>query len=374
MSSGLTRRSILVAGFALATQGLLGFRPGDARASSGPPSHEPGLETLARAVAWLRTQRTEDGRYPSRRYGLLRGGASLTPFTLLALDRAGALTNEEARGSLEALAARCTERGALGLREVVADYPCYASGMMLSTLGRRADVAPSGLAARTRGWLLEQQLTADRGWHDHPGQGGWGMGSETIRTPPDAGHVDLSMTRRVIEGLVASGVEPDHPALREARDFVLRCQTDDGSFFYSPVELALNKGHPDAVGRPRGYGSATTDGWHALAALDRATSEPAERALAWLRAHHRLDASPGVEDGPMHLFAEAMRGYYRAGSASVFNLAGGPTGWRSALIETITAEQRPDGSFANPSPLQKEDDPLIATAFAVTALAAAEAS
>ena len=36
--------------------------------------------------------------------------------------------------------------------------------------------------------------------------------------------------------------------------------------------------------------------------------------------------------------------------------------------------ERPDGSFANPSPLQKEDDPLIATAFAVTALAAAEAS
>ncbi|MEM9177482.1 MAG: hypothetical protein AAGC67_19880, partial [Myxococcota bacterium] len=150
-----------------------------------------------------------------------------------------------------------------------------------------------------------------------------------------------------------------------------RCQTDDGSFFYSPVERALNKGVRGEDGESRGYGSATTDGWHALAALGEATREPAERAIAWLRAHHRLDANPGVEGGPMHVFGEAMRGYYRAGAASCFEVARGPDGWRTALVETIASEQRPDGSFANPSPLQKEDDPLIATGFAVLALAAA---
>ena len=63
--------------------------------------------------------------------------------------------------------------------------------------------------------------------------------------------------------------------------------------------------------------------------------DPAEKAIAWLRAHHRVDANPGVEDGPMHLLAEAMRGYYRAGAASCFAAAGGPASWRRALKTTI---------------------------------------
>ncbi|MEM9176045.1 MAG: hypothetical protein AAGC67_12490, partial [Myxococcota bacterium] len=211
----VTRRAVLLGGACLAGQGLLGaFAP--ARAATTDATPDAGAEqVLSRALAWLRTQRTEDGRYPSRRYGLLRGGASLTPFTLLAIERAGALSDDEAARSLAALARRCDERGALGLREAAADYPCYATGMMLSLLARRPDAAPAGLANRTRDWLLDQQLGRTKGWTDHPAQGGWGMGSAVPRTPPDAGHVDLSMTRRVIEGLVATGLEPDHPALRE---------------------------------------------------------------------------------------------------------------------------------------------------------------
>ena len=203
--------------------------------------------------------------------------------------------------------------------------------------------------------------------------GGNGQKGQTYVPAP----VALRIAAAVIDCLiiavlvVASGLAPDHPALREARDFVLRCQTPDGSFFYSPVELALNKGVPDEQGRPRGYGSATSDGCHALAALGLEASDAAQLGHAWLREHHHPDANPGVEGGPMHLFAEAMRGYYRAGAASWFARAGGPAGWRAALVDAIRAEQREDGSFANPSPLQKEDDPLIATGFAVVALAAA---
>ena len=70
-------------------------------------------------------------------------------------------------------------------------------------------------------------------------------------------------------------------------------------------------------------------------------------------------------------FATAMRGYYRAGAAAVFQRYGGPAGWQAALTEAVYAEQRPDGSWQNESPLQKENDPIVATAFAIQALVAA---
>jgi hypothetical protein len=196
------------------------------------------------------------------------------------------------------------------------------------------------------------------------------MGTRALRTPPNAGHVDLSMTRRVVEGLRAVGLPPDDTSLVEAHGFALRCQTRDGSFLYSPVELALNKGRREPDGRLRGYGSATTDGLLCLAALGLTNGEAFERGRAWLLAHHRNDRNPGLEGGPMEPFAEAMRGYYRAGAAHCFARWGGPEGWRPALAQALLTEQHPDGHFRNPNGLQKEDDPIIATSFAAQALAA----
>ncbi len=46
--------------------------------------------------------------------------------------------------------------------------------------------------------------------------------------------------------------------------------------------------------------------------------------------------------------------------------------WRLALVAALAREQRADGSFASAGTLMKEDDPLIATALAIKALAAAK--
>ena len=72
----------------------------------------------------------------------------------------------------------------------------------------------------------------------------------------------------------------------------------------------------------------------------------------------------------MEAFAEAMRGYYRAGAARCFARRG-PAGWQQPLAMAIVAEQHEDGSFRSTSGLQKEDDPIIATGFALQALAVA---
>jgi hypothetical protein len=43
-----------------------------------------------------------------------------------------------------------------------------------------------------------------------------------------------------------------------------------------------------------------------------------------------------------------------------------------SVREDLRRVQRPDGSWANPENLVKEDDPLIATGFAIRALATSE--
>ena len=46
------------------------------------------------------------------------------------------------------------------------------------------------------------------------------------------------------------------------------------------------------------------------------------------------------------------------------------TDWRLDLALAGMKERRPDGSFRNEGNMMKEDDPLIATALAIKALAA----
>ncbi len=353
-------------------------------AGSNTPTHSPADEAwrapteaaLGRGAEWLWARQRKNGAFPSSTYGLLRDGQSLTPFSLVALLQVQPDVLEfpidQARSALSKMIGMLTPQGALGFFSSAApDYPCYATAMMLTCLGILKPREWAEASAKPVNWLRGQQFRAAAGWKGHPAQGGWGLGTATPRTPPDAGHVDLSMTRAVLEGLRSVGIRSDDPALIEARDFVARCQTEDGSFVYSPVELGLNKAGTDASGLARGYGSATTDGLLSLLALGSQSTEPArDSARSWLLRHHRVDENPGLDGGPMEVFADAMRGYYRAGAAACFLLTGGPKGWRSELSRAVLAEQHEDGRWQSANPLQKEDDPIVATGFAIRALAA----
>ena len=92
--------------------------------------------------------------------------------------------------------------GALGTADPgIPDYPNYATALAVSALCRarrgdwRARIQPMV------SYLRQQQFTEQNGWRPpDPAYGAWGMGGER-RTPPDTGHVDLSMTRYVIESL-----------------------------------------------------------------------------------------------------------------------------------------------------------------------------
>ena len=60
--------------------------------------------------------------------------------------------------------------------------------------------------------------------------------------------------------------------------------------------------------------------------------------------------------------------YHVAVRAEVERALGDPVRWRDLAAAVLAPLRRPDGSFANPNVLMKEDDPILCTALALIAL------
>lgn len=314
---------------------------------------------LARAAQYLWAQQTDDGGFHSSTYGLLRSGQALTPFVLGALLRVPESTVSAPAGAVDRALAfirkHTSAEGAVGVTGGGADYPNYATALAVDALVSAgiADIAP--MVA----YLRAQQFSEVNGWTpEHTAYGGWGMGGAT-RRPPDAGHVDLSMTRFVLEALRATGVDGSDPAMTRARKFLERSQNPDGGFFFSPVTPALNKAGQRAEGF-KSYGTTTADGVLALRATGLPDSDDRiARAIAWLDKHHQADRVPGFDEAESSKasWSSGLRFYYAAAIA------------RARPHQRVQLpEQADDGSFRNINGRVKEDDPLIATTFAVQML------
>jgi squalene-hopene/tetraprenyl-beta-curcumene cyclase len=336
---------------------------------------------LARAAGYLWHQQAEDGGWHSHTYGLLRSGQALTPFVLEALleipPDAYDLPQAKLDRALAFIQSKMQPDGALGMADPgIPDYPNYSTALAVSALAR----------ARRPGWKMQvqpmvaylraQQFTEQNGWHPADEvYGAWGMGGGR-RTPPDTGHVDLSMTRYVMQALRDADVPSSDPMFQQALVFLERCQNfdpeqsdqADGGFFFSTTEFDTNKAGQDGK-RFRSYGTTTADGILALLAAGLPPNDPRISAAGrWLMARHQDMTVPGFVGAAYQRWPRGLSFYYSSAAAQAFRSLHVDIG--SSLAEELKRTQRGDGSWANPENLVKEDDPLIATGFAVRALVA----
>jgi squalene-hopene/tetraprenyl-beta-curcumene cyclase len=347
-------------------------------------AHRP-QPALARAAEYLWSQPAEDGGWHSHTYGLLQTGQSLTPFVLEALleipteiyplpvtkvDRAIAFIRRNTQPA-------GTSGMALGMMDPsVPDYPNYSTALAVIALCRARRPGWEKQIAPMVQYLRAQQFTEQNGWQrQDPAYGAWGMGG-IPRTPPNTGHVDLSMTRHVIAALRAAGVPSSDPVFERAGVFVDRCQNFDrtrsddvdGGFFFSTTEFETNKAGHDGK-RFRSYGTTTADGVLALLAIGRMPGDPhVAAAQQWLTSHHRDMEVPGFTGPAYHRWPRGLAFYYAAASAEAFGALQVRMG--STVVDGLMRTERVDGSWVNPENLVKEDDPLIATPFAIRALVA----
>lgn len=370
MPGMFTRREFIVATSAAALTGcketVTGGSPDDAY-------RDPAETALRRGAEWLWHQMDKNGAFKSKVYGIMAGGKTLTPLSILTLSAVPSQLipwrAPAGQRCMDWILASVDSSGAVGMNGPASDYPVYATSLaILATAKLRPDRWRDRIRPMTK-WLQSQQFRSTRGWAGHPAQGGFGMGASALPDPPNSGHVDLSMTRYALQALDAA--DAIATAGQQAEAFLTACQTSGGGFIYSPVEPALNKGERSEH-EMYGYGTSTADGILAMIAAGYPrTDKRLVQAYEYLQRIHTPDQNPAVGTGPYQGYALAMKGYYRAASSSVFELLGGPPGWHRDMMDVLFREQRGDGSWKNDLSAQKEDDPLISTGFALQALSIA---
>ena len=339
---------------------------------------------LRKAAAYLWSRQGADGGWHSRTYGLLRSGQSLTPFVLDALlevpEDAYPQPVADVNRAVAFILNHTQQDGALGTADRdTPDYPNYSTALAVSALCRAHRAEYQAQILRMVAYLRLQQFTEQNGWRPRDrAYGAWGMGGDR-RLPPDTGHVDLSMTRYVLDALRAAGAAESDPAFARARVFVERCQNfdaerpldADGGFFFSTTEADTNKAGQDG-NHFRSYGTTTADGILALLATGHTLTEPRViAAQSWLTSHHRDMDVPGFAGEAYARWPRGLAFYYSASSARAFRALAVSAG--DGVVRGLRRTQRGDGSWANLENLVKEDDPLIATPFGLRALVSAQA-
>lgn len=185
-------------------------------------------------------------------------------------------------------------------------------------------------------WLLDMQ-SQDGGWAAFDVDNNWG----TLSDVPFADHNAMldptcpDITGRVIEGLIACGVEPSHPSIRKGVRFLIRSQETDGSWY--------GRWGVDYI-----YGTfLALRGLRAAGENDREAY--IQRALEWVRSIQNFDGGWGESCASYdnNTFTPAASTASQTAWAVLALLAGGDTTSTSLTdgLDYLIRTQKTDGTW-----------------------------
>ncbi|MCE9564163.1 MAG: terpene cyclase/mutase family protein [Planctomycetes bacterium] len=370
-----------------------------------PSTRRQPIQAITDGANFLIARQSEDGAWRSDVYATFKDGTALTPFAITALQEAqdagvrSPAMDAAIKKGIHWLAKLSKKDGTIDPGPDGLDYPLYTAALAIKVYSHVS--AHDFLVARD-GWvkyLKERQLTEKLGWKPEDKQyGGWGYCRVIPKKPepnviaPSLIESNLSATVFALDALKTAG-ELDADTAKAAVKFVRSCHNYaawvtiiikgiDGGFHFIYDDPTRNK-----AGMPRtddgsqswlfhSYGSATADGVRALALCNQSVGDDQMRpiaASAWLRDHFSADTHPGIYAKAHEPNREAVYYYYAASVAKAFReqkttLPDGRD-WADELSRELIRRQKPDGSWINPVELVRENDPIVATCSAISALA-----
>jgi squalene-hopene/tetraprenyl-beta-curcumene cyclase len=362
------------------------------------------VHALLRAADYLVHHQDEDGAWRPDTYGVFKDGPSLTPLVLHALHFSGSQDRHRAayQRGVAYLANLVKRDGSIDSGEHGLSYPVYTSAGALLVLSHPGNEKYEKAKQSWLRFLWAHQLTEQLGWKPTDREyGGWGYCSGVPRKPSGVEAAlpltesNLSATAFAVRALRAAGIPTDDERLRKALVFLKRCQNypedaqhrderfDDGGFFFidgDPLRNKAGAAGKDLAGRERftSYGSTTADGLGSLLACGLSISDPrVAAAKAWLEAHFAADHHPGCYAPERAANRDALYFYYCCSLAEalaaygrgVSEQNGRLVNWTKEVSNQLLARQRPDGSWQNLARAVREDEPVLATAFVILALA-----
>ena len=353
---------------------------------------------ISAGLAYLRSQQADDGSI---------GGNFTTAFTAMAVKamvQAGepADSPSVAKAIAFILSAQQTEgplRGAFADKQ----YANYNTSIALSTLclvnSKLADKPHDSAIKAGLDFLRRDQWDESEGITEaNAAYGGFGYG--------DGERPDMSSTNTTydaLDALVAAGyITRDDPMFEKGKVFLQRNQNrsesndvgtfavgNDGGFIYTPAVSPSRGGAeskagsvtlPDGRSGLRSYGSMTYAGFKSYVYSGLTMDDPrVQDAFNWIRESYTLQVNPGMPEAQIHeglfyyyhTFARALRA---AKVDTIIDPAGVAHDWRADLVRQFGALQKSDGSWVNTDPRWGEDNPILATCFAVLALQEAVAT
>jgi len=269
--------------------------------------------------------------------------------------------------------------------------PNYETSVAIMALAAAGNDEFRPVIDRAAGFIKSLQRLEE----DNPTWGGIGYGSDNTRS-------DLSNTQYALASLRAAGISKDDPVYQNAVKFLERTQNrkenetdgeptewtdpktgktvvrgNDGGANYFPGN---SKGgvdeRPDGVGVLRSYGSMTYALLRCYHFAGLPNDDPrVKAAVDWLADNWALDHNPGLsgEDrvsGIYYMYATMGRALSIAEIDVLEVPEKGSVDWRGELSTHLLAKQNEDGSWANlESTRWQEGDPILATSYALSALA-----
>ena len=277
------------------------------------------------------------------------------------------------------------------LREAAqADGGLYGEGTTHRNYDTALALTALHLAGRTEdAELLKGAVGFLRGLQWDEGEGA-APGDEAYGGAGYGGHQrpDLSNTQVFIDALKQAGLSSDDPAMQKALTFVSRTQNldsehnrtkfaalvNDGGFYYSPAAGGSSQAGETDNGGLRSYASMTYAGLKSMVYAGLTRDDPrVQAATEWIARNYALDENPGLgQQGLFYYYLTFAKTMNALGEDTFTDASGTAHDWRAELLATLAEKQSEDGSWSNPQDRWTEGDPVLVTAYALTAASYAE--
>lgn len=361
----------------LATAAAVTVCSGVARAELAPARRAAAEAALTRGLAWLQAAQQTNGVWSNAKFPALTALPLWTfvnagrPEHAAVVDRAVAFLVTQARADGGIYADVPGQKGG-GL----GNYNTAIAMTVLHATGRR-ELDP--LIRKARTYVASAQYLGDDEY-----RGGFGYDKATGRA-----YTDLLNTHYALGAMRATqAVEDSRPAGEARADVdwnaalsfagklqngVTNSDADNaGGFTYNPNDPKAGT-LTNAAGTVflRSYGSITYAGLLAMIYAQAPREDPRIRsAVDYVARHWTLDENPGMgQQGLFFYFNVMARALAAARLESIPRAAGGAAiNWRDELIAKVTALQQADGSWANANNRFWENDPVLATSYALLTL------
>jgi hypothetical protein len=326
-------------------------------------------------IEYLMAQRGEDQIWHSPAYGNLKDGAAISALVIYCLSHQQPTTLETHLDQIKS-AVKKLESNSANSKYITnpsgPDYSNYATAMYLIAVKQLGLDVDQARVKEHLEYLCNAQLNFESAGVD---KGGWDY-SGWINGPRKTAGTNVSISCVVCECLDKYKAQFEVQGfLKNAVDWAKRTQNPDGGFCFHPQRSHDgNKAgwETESRAQPNSYGSPTCDGIRLLHACGLNNDNPEfVAAISWLTKNVRVDQVPGFEklEHTGNWEQGLLYYYFYSMSKCLEHL---PAKERKELAKKLKAKieqlQTPEGYWENPVARMREDDPLIATSFALIAL------